>query len=444
MENWSEPSQISAIVVEKINLLQATLVSTDAWIQLAIIMAIFVLARWFLTPQFQRLLIRLSTASGRVASFNLLIVTLNEFANTLVWLVLQWVAIGVYVHLDKSHNLLLPVASLLSAWLLIRIASKLIKHKTVARIVASTAWTLAILNIFGWLMPVVDFIDSMSITLGSVRISPLIVIKAGLSLWLSLWLASVLATFLDRRLEDTENVTPAMRVLSVKLLHLGLITAAFLITFSAVGIDLTALAIFGGALGVGLGFGLQKIFSNLVSGVILLMDHSIKPGDVIAMGNTFGWINHLGARYVSVITRDGIEHLIPNEVLITERVENWSYSDNLVRLRLPIGIHYKSDVRLAIKLCVEAAVATPRIQAKPEPRCLLKGFGDSSVDLELRVWIDDPPNGRANVLSEVLLGVWDRFHEHGIEIPYPQRDLHLRSGFEPLNITADNPTNKEE
>ena len=133
-----------------------------------------------------------------------------------------------------------------------------------------------------------------------------------------------------------------------------------------------------------------------------------------------------------MITRDGIEHLIPNELLITERVENWSFSDNLVRLKVPVGIHYQANVRLAIQLCIDAASATPRILAKPEPKCLMKNFGDSSVDLELRVWIDDPSNGRSNVLSEVLLGIWDRFHQHDIEIPYPQRDLHLRSGFEKL------------
>ncbi|MDH5612286.1 MAG: mechanosensitive ion channel [Gammaproteobacteria bacterium] len=444
MSNWPDRSQMKAFVIEETDALLALLISEGFWIQLTVIISVFVLARWLLTPRLQAALTRLSTATGRVANFHQLIVTLNEFANTLVWLILQWTAIEVYIYLDKPHSLLTPVASLLSAWLLIRIASKLLQNKAAARFVASVAWTLAILNIFDWLDPALDLLDSMSLTLGSVRLSPLLVIKAGLSLWLSLWLANVLATFLDRRLEGSENVTPVMRVLSVKLLHIGLITAAFLITFSAVGIDLTALAIFGGALGVGLGFGLQKIFSNLISGVILLMDRSIKPGDVISVGNTFGWINHLSARYVSVITRDGIEHLIPNEVLITERVENWSFSDNLVRLRVPVGVSYNADVRLAMKLCVEAALATPRILKNPEPRCLLKGFGDSSVDLELRVWINDPPNGRSNVLSDVLLGVWDRFHEHGIEIPYPQRDLHLRSGFEKLGDSDNAPTNKGE
>ena len=444
MSSLPDITQIKTFLLEKFDVLQASSISLDFWIQLAVILSVFVLARWFVTPQFQRLLVRLRTISGSISSVNNLLSTLNEFANTLMWLMLQWIAVQVYIYLKQPHDLLIPVVSLLSAWLLIRIASKLLDNDVIARIIAVVAWTVAILNIFGWLTPTLEVLDSMSITLGAVRLTPLVIIKAGLSLWLSLWLAKVLVTFLDRQLKGSKKVTPAMRVLTVKLLHLALITAAILFSVFAVGIDLTALAIFIGALGVGLGFGLQKIFSNLVSGVILLMDHSIKPGDVITVGQTFGWINHLGARYVSVITRDGIEHLIPNEILITERVENWSYSDNLVRLKIPIGISYKADVRLAMQLCIEAASVNPRILSNPEPRCLMVGFGDSSVDLELRLWIDDPTNGRGNVLSEVLLGVWDRFHEHGVEIPYPQRDLHLRSGFEQINANNDINTNAGE
>ncbi len=412
--------------------LQNLITEPSFWIQTSVILGVFVIARWLLTPHLQALVVRLSTVAQNVPRLNKVLIAINEMANTITWLLLQWTAIATFIYFKLNIDLLNVVASLLSAWLIIRLVTRLVSNRTTAGVIKTIAWTVALLNIFGALSPTLELLDSVALTLGSVRISPLIVIKAGIALWISLWLANVLSAFLDKRLETADNVTPAMRVLSVKLLNIGLIIAAFLITFTAVGIDLTALAIFSGALGVGLGFGLQKIFSNLVSGVILLLDKSIKPGDVIAVGTTFGWINHLSARYVSVITRDGIEHLIPNEVLITERVENWSYSDNLVRLRLPIGIHYKSDVRLAMKLCVEAASATPRILAKPEPRCLLKGFGDSSVDLELRVWIDDPPNGRSNVLSEVLLGVWDRFHENNIEIPYPQRDLHLKSGLEIL------------
>lgn len=432
MADWPNSDQIHIMISDRLSALHQLFLSQDFWLQIGVIAAVFVLARWLLTPSLQRMLLRMSQATGRVSGLNLLFVTLHEFANTLVWLILQWLAIRVFVHLDLLHNLMIPVASLLSAWLLIRIASKLLNNQAAARVIATLAWAVALLNILGWLQPTLELLDSIALNIGSVRLTPLLVIKAGLGLWFSLWLANMLSTYLDRRLEHSQSVTPVMRVLSVKLLNLGLITAAILITFAAVGIDLTALAVFGGALGVGLGFGLQKIFSNLVSGVILLMDRSIKPGDVISVGNTFGWINHLSARYVSVITRDGIEHLIPNEELITQRVENWSFSDNLVRLRLPVGISYKADVRLAMKLCVESALAVTRVKKEPEPRCLLRGFGDSSVDLELRVWIEDPTNGRANVLSEVLLGIWDRFHQHGVEIPYPQRDLHLRSGFDKL------------
>ncbi len=432
MQNWPDTQTYLDLIQSWFINLQSRVIEPSFWLQTGVILGVFIIARWLLTPHLQSMIIRLSTISQKVPRLNKLLVAINELANTITWLLLQWIAIATFIYMKFDIDLLNIVASLLSAWLIIRLVTRLVSNKPTANAIKTLAWTVALLNIFGILKPTLDLLDSYALTLGSVRLSPLVVIKAGVALWLSLWLANVLSTFLDKRLETSNSVTPSMRVLSVKLLNIGLIIAAFLITFTAVGIDLTALAIFSGALGVGLGFGLQKIFSNLVSGVILLMDKSIKPGDVIAIGTTFGWINHLSARYVSVITRDGIEHLIPNEVLITERVENWSYSDNLVRLRLPIGISYKSDVRLAMQLCVDAAKSTPRILANPEPKCLLKGFGDSSVDLELRVWIDDPPNGRSNVLSEVLLGVWDRFHENNIEIPFPQRDLHLKSGLEAL------------
>lgn len=397
------------------------------WLQFAVIAAVFVLARWLLTPLLRRALSRLADSCTRVPSFRRPLAALSDVANPIAWLTLQWIAIAVVRDLAWPSHLLTIVASLLTAWLLIRLVTMLVANAALARFIAVTAWSVAALNIFGLLEPLTTLLDSWAFNVGQVRVSPLTLVKAALALWFFLWLANGLATLVERKLERTQSVAPAMRVLGAKLTRITLITAAFLIALSAVGIDLTALAVFGGALGVGLGFGLQKIFSNLVSGVILLMDRSIKPGDVIAVGTSFGWINHLGARYASVITRDGIEHLIPNEELITQRVENWSYSNDLVRLRIPIGIAYHSDPRLAMKLCVEAAEMMPRVQLQPEPRCQLMGFGDSSLNLELRIWINDPQNGRANVISEVLLGVWDRFHEHGIEIPFPQRDLHLRS-----------------
>lgn len=164
----------------------------------------------------------------------------------------------------------------------------------------------------------------------------------------------------------------------------------------------------------------------MISGIILLMDKSIKPGDVIAVEGSYGWVNALGARYVSVLTRDGKEHLIPNENLITQTVENWSYSDSKVRLHIPIGVSYDSDVRLVQKLLLQAVQDQPRVLKEPEPRCLITGFGDSSIDCEIRAWIFDPQQGIANVKSDIYFRIWELFKEHGVEIPFPQRDIHIK------------------
>jgi small-conductance mechanosensitive channel len=222
-------------------------------------------------------------------------------------------------------------------------------------------------------------------------------------------------------------LTPAMQVLAGKLVRMTLLTVAIVAALGSIGIDLTAFAVFSGAIGVGVGFGLQKVVSNLVSGVILLVDRSIKPGDVIEVEGTHGSVSTLNARYVSVLTRDGKEYLIPNEDLITQRVTNWSYSNDLIRLHVKLGISYGSDPHRAIELALEATRHVGRVVKTPEPTCLLVGFGDSAVDLELRFWITDPANGTMNVRSAVMLNIWDLFHTHGIEMPYPQRDLTLRN-----------------
>jgi small-conductance mechanosensitive channel len=218
-----------------------------------------------------------------------------------------------------------------------------------------------------------------------------------------------------------------VQVLFTKLLKITLITVAILAAISTTGVDLTALAVFGGALGVGIGLGLQRVIANLFAGLILLLDKSVKPGDVVAVAGTYGWVNTLGGRYVSVVTRDGIEHLIPNEEFITTRVENWTHSDTRVRIKIPVGVHYDADVERALAGCVVCATRTPRVLSEPAPLCQLRNFGDSAVELELRIWVGDPMNGINNVRSEVLRRIWKAFHEEDIKIPYPQRDLHLRS-----------------
>jgi small-conductance mechanosensitive channel len=200
-----------------------------------------------------------------------------------------------------------------------------------------------------------------------------------------------------------------------------------LLVLHYMGIDLTVFTLFGGALGLGIGFGLQKIFANLISGYMILADKSIKPGDVIQLGNTHGAIDHLGDRYVCVVTRNGVEHLIPNESLISGELINWSRSNSLLRLQVPVVIAYDSDLNTATKLMLEAAADTRRVLQEPEATCFVTGFGDYGLNLELRVWINDPQNGLGSVKNELLRGVLRRFKEEGIELPYPQMDLHHKS-----------------
>lgn len=354
----------------------------------------------------------------------------------LTWLIFLWIAKVVAAGAGWPFWLIDTADSLLTAWIVIRIAAAFIRDPTWARVFAVVAWSIAALDVFGLLAPTIEALDRASMTLGDLRLSAWGIVKGILTLAILLWLAALASRLIEPRISTLPNLTPSVQVLFSKLVKILLVTVAIVAGLATVGIDLTALAVFSGAVGVGVGFGLQKVVANLISGIILLVDKSVKPGDVIAVADYFGRIDTLSARYVSVITRDGVEHLIPNEDLITQRVENWSYSNNLLRLRRPLGISYGSDLRLAIKLCLEACDAVERVLKDPKPVCLVRGFGDSSVDLEVRFWINDPMNGRANVTSEVYLGIWDRFHEHGIQIPFPQRDVHIRSP-EQLRIASE-------
>ncbi len=353
--------------------------------------------------------------------------TFNRLAFPMIWLLMQWISVAIFGELEMRNQTQVITTSLLAAWILISFATIIVDDEFWSNVIAFSAWTVAALNIVGVLDSVIEVLDNAAFSLGQVTISLLMVIQGVIALGVLLWVATFTAHLAENRLKSSKSLSPSIQVLSIKVVHIALSFLAFIIALSIVGVDLTALAVFGGAIGVGLGFGLQKIFANLVSGFILLLDKSIKPGDVIALPNYYGRVDSLGARYVSVTTRDGTEHLIPNEELIITRVENWSHSNQLLRLRQAVGVHYKSDIHQVMKLCMEAALETPRILHDPKPTCLLRGFGDSSVDFEMRFWIQDPMNGRANVTSDMLVRIWDKFKEHGVEIPYPQRDIHLRS-----------------
>ena len=407
--------------------------SVDSAVEIGLILLALLLGS-LLGPRLRRTIEAATAQWVRQDGVRAFLARLAALSTPIAILLLLWVAVETGSRAELiGHRLTQVAASLVGAWVAIRLASGFIRNDLLARSVAWIAWTIAALVALGLFDATLDLLDSVGMTFGEVRISLLSVAKGALALGVLLWIMLALSRALERRIKTSDSLTPSAQVLVAMIIKIGLVAFAFFVAIGSLGIDLSALAVFGGALGIGVGIGMQKVVSNLVSGLLLLMDKSIKPNDVIAVGGTYGWVSSLGARYTSIRTRDGIEYLIPNDELITQRVENWSHSDTVVRVNIPVGVSYGSDVRLAMNLCQEAPASVSRVLTDPAPQCLLRDFGDSSINLEIRIWIEDPAEGRANVISEILLRVWDLFRENGIEIPFPQRDLHLRSSSIPLS-----------
>ena len=277
----------------------------------------------------------------------------------------------------------------------------------------------------------ISWLDAFGFTVGETRISAwslLVVVVVIIGLFLFARIGSKIAHRLFKRLTGLD---PGVRVLGEKLLSIVIWTFAFLVGVDILGIDLTALTVFSGAFGLAVGFGLQKTFGNLLAGIILLMDRSIKPGDVIAVNdgvsNTVGQVKKIGLRAVSVTTRDKKEYLIPNENLMINQVENWSYSSREVRIRVPLTIAPTSDLDIAERLMLQAATSAPRVLKSPPPTVWLTAIAEEGLTFEIRFWIDDPEEGLTNVRSDILKRVWHLFQQDGVELPNrAQRDLSLR------------------
>lgn len=278
---------------------------------------------------------------------------------------------------------------------------------------------------------VVDTLDRLALQVGSARLSlwDFVVVVSVLALVVTLaWSASRLSS---RLLARAKRLDLTQRLLIEKMVSLLIWTVAFLVGVDVLGIDLTALTVFSGAFGLAIGFGLQKTFGNLIAGIILLMDKSIKPGDVIAIADqsgqyTFGQIRRIGIRAVSLTTRDQKEYLIPNENLMVNQVENWSYSSRNVRIQVHVVIPYACDIEQAEQLMLQSARSVTRVLAAPPPTVWLDSFADNGVAFVIHCWITDPEEGIGNVRSDVLKTLWRLMRENGIKVPFPQRDLNLR------------------
>jgi small-conductance mechanosensitive channel len=296
---------------------------------------------------------------------------------------------------------------------------------TFDHIIPWIVWFAVAMHLLGWTEPLAGALDSIGIPLGKSRVSLLDLLKAAVTLLLFTIGAAYLSQLASRRIMAIGDIGIGLRVGITKFVKLVLYVLAGVLALDAVGVNLGALTVFGGALGIGLGFGLQRITANFVSGFIIIADRSIRQGDVITIGERLGVVRELRARYIVVQDRDGVDTLIPNENVISSEVINWSYADSAIRLKLPIQISYADNPRQALAILDKAADNHPRVQKTPAPASRLMSFGDNGIDLELRFWIRDPQDGVNNVRSDLYLDIWDMFQDAGITIPFPQRDLHL-------------------
>jgi small-conductance mechanosensitive channel len=363
---------------------------------------------------------------------------LVESFSTVVFAVLVIAArIAMYHSTWPSRSYMLVVAAKLAvAWLIIRLMTSVIRNAFLVKLISLTAWLLAALSIINQLEPAADALDSVSIVLGGLRLTPLLVIKLGLILIAALWVTNVASNFAESRINQSSDLTPSIQVLLVKMIRIGLMIVAIAVALSAVGINLSALAVFSGAVGVGVGIGLQKIVANFISGIILLADKSVKPGDLVTIGDSSGRISAMKTRYISVAAGDGREFLIPNEDLVTQKVTNWTYTDKNTLVKVIFGANYESDPRRVCQLAIEIASGAPRaIKSKP-PGCLLTEFGETGMKFSLTFWIADP-DGMDNVKSDVMLSLWEAFKREGIKVPYPVRELRVRGGALPVDTTVE-------
>ncbi len=417
--------------------IETQLWSVDVAIQLGVILAAFLPALIF-GPRLRKLVQKATRRWMENPLFGRLCRALLILMTPLaLYLVLTGVRVG-FGAFERPTAVLEAAISLLTAWLVIRAVTLIIRSKFWSAVAFYIAWPIAALDVFGLLDDVIVQLQMLAIPLGEtsegepVQLTVLDIVRSLIYFAALFWAASFATKAIDRQMEKSEELSPALRALISKTLGIALPIIAFVIALQLVGFNLATLAIFSGAVGIGIGLGLQQTVSNFAAGFTLLADKSIKPGDAIEIDGTFGWVTGMQSRYVSIRTRDGTELLIPNDHFIVNGVVNWSKSDRIVRLHAPFGVTYATrDLKAVQSLAEQAALTVDRVVSDRKPVCNVMEFGDSSVNLDLRFWIKDPENGQANVRSEVYLALWDALHEAGVEIPFPQRDIYIKQMPEP-------------
>lgn len=414
----------------------ASLREPSLWYQLAVV-AVALAGAWLISRSLQSYLARaLSQRASRVRR------TIRGASRRLVFPLALYLILAIgraaLVGLDRPHELADIALALALALAGVRLVVFLLEQalrpgpllSASEHVISTLIWVGLALYILGWLDPLLAALDAVGLDFGEQRLSLLIILKVLAAVLLVVVIALWAARLIERAVMSSPHLSVPMRLGITKAAKVFLLALGVVIALQGVGIDLSALTLFGGALGVGLGFGLQRITSNFISGFILISDRSIQPGDVITVTDQageerFGWVQELRARYIVVRDRDGVATLIPNENLIVNPVVNWSYGHKSVRLKVPVQISYGDDPERAMELMASAAENSDRVLKDPKSVVRLMGFGDNGIDLELRVWIEDPEEGVNNIRSDLNLAIWRAFQKNGITIPFPQRDLYL-------------------
>ena len=344
------------------------------------------------------------------------------------------VYIGSYVLSQWQHvSLLVLTVNLLWAMVAIRLSIYGMRYiftegswmRTMEHVISRVIWIVLALHLSGFWIQILNFLEDITFKVGKSHLNALIIIQAILTILFTLFVSLSLSRLIENKMMRAERIDVNVRVVLSKLIRIALSIMAILIAMSAVGIDITLLSVFGGALGVGLGFGLQKIASNYVSGFAILLDDSVHIGDVVTVDGHYGVVSELRFRYMILRKLDGTEVVIPHEILMATAVINHSYTDRKGRITMPIQVSYDSDLDAAMAIVKGAANAHVRVLETPPVEVQVKGFGESGIDLNLAFWITDPEEGYASLQSDLYLDIWRNFKKHGIVVPYPQREVRM-------------------
>lgn len=415
--------------------------SYEGIIQLGIIVSAGLIA-WFLAKPARLLVDRIwPKTDGEQPFMRQALNVFSKLVFPIIWVCLLWIAPPTLRNLALGNDLVRIVASLLNAWIIIRLFSTFVRDPLWSKTFATIAWVIAALNILRLLNPVIAMLDGAAFNMGESRISLYMIIKGVMLLVLLLWLAALITRFAQSRISRADNLTSSVKQLVAQTIRIALLFGAIMIAMSAIGVDLTALAVFSGAIGVGIGFGLQAIFSNLVAGIIILMERSIKVGDFVELESGLtGEVREINIRSTLITTNHNVDILVPNAEFINNRVTNWTLRDGFRRTKIPFGVAYGTDKELVKKAVLEAADSVPHMltgkQAKA-PQVWLTEFGDSSLNFELVVWLSPESVKRPSAVSaDYNWAIETALSKYGIEIPFPQRDLHIRSGELPIKITG--------